>query len=76
MKVCGNATYKIYFHNTHCYEDFPVKFLCNDIAWVSSIINLRHDVLGKTAYGKTLCALLVFISTIVEGLASSRAEGI
>ena len=27
------------------------------------IINLRHDVLGKTAYGKTFCVFLVFVST-------------
>ena len=39
------------------------------------IINLRNNVWGKTANGKTLYASLVFISTLVERPASSRADG-
>ena len=39
------------------------------------IINLRNSVGGKTANGKTLYASLVFISTLVERPASSRADG-
>ena len=39
------------------------------------IINLRNNVWGKTADGKTLYASLVFISTLVERPASSRADG-
>ena len=39
------------------------------------IINLRHDVLGKTVYGKTF-ACFCFSFLLVERPASSRAEGI
>ena len=39
------------------------------------IINLRNNVWGKTANGKTLYASLVFTSTLVERPASSRADG-
>ena len=41
-----------------------------------NIINFCPDVLGKTAYGKTLCVFLVFVSTIVERPTLSGAEGI
>ena len=41
-----------------------------------SIMNFCPDVLGKTAYGKTLCVFLLFVSTIVERPALSGAEGI
>ena len=40
-----------------------------------NIINLRPDVLGKTAYGK-LFACFLFSFLLVERPASSRAEGI
>ena len=39
------------------------------------IINLRNNVWGKTANGKTLCTFLVFVSTCRKP-ASSRAERI
>ena len=48
----------------------------NKFRYSMDIINLRNNVWGKTANGKTLCALLVFISTLVERPASSRADEI
>ena len=39
------------------------------------IINLRNNVWGKTANGKTLYASLVFTSTLVERPALSGADG-